>query len=222
MRRVLRILATALITAGGVLFVDVAVTLAWKEPVSALYASLLQGQARAELDDLERSLADSGVLTAAAGDESERAAELADALSSRLETGKAIGELRAPAMGVDQVIIAGTDTDSLKRGPGHYPTTGLPGAGTTVAIAGHRTTYGAPFRDIDAIEVGDGIEVEMPYGTFSYEVTKTRIVEPTQTEIVRDTGRERLVLTACHPLYSAAKRYAVMARPAGFELAPGN
>ena len=91
------------------------------------------------------------------------------------------------------------------------PRSALPGQGRTVAIAGHRTTYGAPFNQIDKIDVGDPIALEMPYGRFTYDVTATKIVDPSQTGIVRDVGRDRLVLTSCHPLYSAAQRYAVIA-----------
>lgn len=108
-------------------------------------------------------------------------------------------------------MIQGTDEGDLQKGPGHYPTTALPGQGKTIGIAGHRTTYGAPFNQIDKIEVGDEITLEMPYATFTYKVTKTDIVDPSDVGIVDNVGRERLVLTACHPLYSAAERYTVFA-----------
>jgi sortase A len=103
---------------------------------------------------------------------------------------------------------------SLKQGPGHYSGTALPGAGSTVGIAGHRTTYLAPFRRIDELESGDEIFVKMPYARLRYEVDKARVVEPTQVGVVRRRPSERLVLTACHPLYSAAQRYVVFATPA--------
>lgn len=88
----------------------------------------------------------------------------------------------------------------------------LPGQRGTVGIAGHRTTYGAPFRRIDEIERGDEIVVEMPYARFVYRFERSRIVDPSQVGVVRDVERDRLVLTACHPLYSAAERYVVFAR----------
>jgi sortase A len=81
-----------------------------------------------------------------------------------------------------------------------------------VAIAGHRTTYGAPFRTIDKLDNGDRIRLEMPYGRFNYRVQKTRIVEPTQVSVKRPVGYDRLILSACHPLYSATKRIVVFAR----------
>ena len=102
-------------------------------------------------------------------------------------------------------------TRRLRIGPGHYSGTALPGAGTTVGIAGHRTTYLAPFRRIDRLEGGDEITLEMPYATFTYSVDKARVVEPTQVGVVRKRKRERLVLTTCHPAYSAAQRYVVFA-----------
>ena len=110
------------------------------------------------------------------------------------------------------VVVQGTDTASLQKGPGHYPDTAFPGEGRTIGIAGHRTTYLAPFRKINEIEDGDEIVLEMPYATFTYTVEKHEIVDPNQVEIVDDVGYERLVLTACHPLYSAAQRWAVFAK----------
>lgn len=211
MRRILRILSVSLITAGCVILADAAVTLAWKEPVSAIYAELQQREARGQLRELERDFdSKPGVERAERiADPERRTLRLSRLFERRLETGRAIGEIRAPDAGFDYVVVEGTDTSTLEKGPGRYPETALPGQGGTIGIAGHRTTYGAPFRNIDRFEEGDEIVVEMPYGTFTYEVEKTRIVEPTATGIVRDVGRERLVLTACHPLYSAAQRYAV-------------
>ena len=81
-----------------------------------------------------------------------------------------------------------------------------------MAIAGHRTTYGAPFRRIDQLERGDRIELRMPYGRFVYRVERTRIVPPTETSVTARVAYDRLVLSACHPLYSAAKRIIVFAR----------
>jgi sortase A len=117
-----------------------------------------------------------------------------------------------PSIGVSSIVVAGTDTASLRRGPGHYPGTPLPGARGTVAIAGHRTTYGAPFRKLDQLDRGDAIEVRMPYGRFYYEVERRRIVAPTATWVTQRVGYDRLVLSACHPLYSAAERIVVFAR----------
>jgi sortase A len=110
------------------------------------------------------------------------------------------------------VVVQGTEGGDLRDGPGHYVNTPLPGEPGTVAIAGHRTTYLAPFRDIDELKHGDPIRVRMPYGDFTYQVERTRIVAPDATWVMRRIGYDRLVLTACHPLYSAAQRIVVFAR----------
>jgi sortase A len=120
-----------------------------------------------------------------------------------------------PRIGVSFEVVQGTDEGSLEKGPGHYPDTALPGLGETVAVAGHRTTYLAPFRHIDALRPGDRIVLSMPYGRFTYVVQYHRIVAPTALWVTRNVGYDRLVLSACNPLYSAAQRIIVFARLAG-------
>jgi sortase A len=78
-------------------------------------------------------------------------------------------------------------------------------------ISGHRTTYGAPFRHLDGLRDGDRLRLVSPYGTFDYRVAQTRIVDPSDLSVTRDVGHEQLVLTACHPVYSAAQRIVVFA-----------
>jgi sortase A len=112
-------------------------------------------------------------------------------------------------------MTRGADPASLRRGPGHYEDTELPGQGGTVAVAGHRTTYGAPFRDVDDLRAGDAVVVEMPYARFDYRVEQVQVLGPGATWVKRRSGQERLVLTACHPRYSAARRIVVFARLAG-------
>jgi sortase A len=109
-------------------------------------------------------------------------------------------------------MVEGTGTSDLRLGPGHYPSTALPGRQGTVAVAGHRTTYGAPFRHLDSVHKGDRVELRMPYGDFTYRVERTQIVPSTAVWVVRPVGYDRLVLSACHPLYSAAQRIIVFAR----------
>lgn len=210
MARALRILAVALITAGIVVLTDAAVTLAWKEPLSAVYGHLRQSQAEDELAALERSYRKPAQRNPRVSPE-QRAAALAAKFASGIEDGDAIGRIEVPAAGIDYVFVQGTDEADLEKGPGHYPDTALPGQGKTIGIAGHRTTYLAPFRKIADIDKGNEVILKMPYGTFTYEVVKTDIVDPTDVEVVDDVGHERLVLSACHPLYSAAQRYIVFA-----------
>jgi sortase A len=213
MRRPLYILSVALITAGIVIAADVALTLVWKEPLSTVYGSIKQGEAEDSLAELQEEFPSPADLRAIEGDDvEEKVRKLADLFAERVETGEGIGRVKIPSIDADYVVVQGTDTASLQKGPGHYEYTTFPGQGKTIAIAGHRTTYLAPFHDINEIGDGDEITLEMPYGSFTYEVQKHEIVDPEQTQIVDDVGYERLVLTACHPLYSAAQRWAVFAK----------
>ena len=222
MRRFLTIVSTALITAGIVVLADVGVTLAWEEPVSSIYATIQQQRAEGELDDLEASFLEDHPLPDVQDLGNRRAARrLANEFEPEIATGQAIGRIEVPAIDVDAVVVQGTDDATLQKGPGHYPDTGLPGQRMTMGIAGHRTTYLAPFRNINELQSGDEVILRMPYGEFTYEVEKTEIVEPTEVDIVRDVGHERVVLTACHPLYSAAERYAVFGRLTEIELTQG-
>lgn len=219
MRRILRILSTALVTAGIVVLVDVAVTLAWEEPVSSIYAAIQQQRAERELEELEDAFLERRFGGLQALTNTRAARKLANALAKELETGKGVGRIRISSVGLDAVIVEGTATTTLQKGPGRYRDTGLPGQGATIAVAGHRTTYLAPFRRIAELDAGDEMIVEMPYGSFTYTIEETRVVEPTDVGIIRDVGHERLVLTSCHPPYSAAQRYAVLGRLARIELA---
>src|SRR5207302_1717837 len=135
------------------------------------------------------------------GTEQRRLAFLARALRRKAQPGDALGRLRIGKIGSSFVVVQGTDGSSLQKGPGHYPDTPLPGLGGTVAVAGHRTTYLAPFRHIDDVRRGNLIDVQMPYGRFTYAVERTRIVSPSEYSVIRPVGYDRLVLTACHPLY---------------------
>jgi sortase A len=126
--------------------------------------------------------------------------------------GKALGWIVIPKIGVKAVFVEGTSRADLRKGPGHYEMTPLPGAGGTVAIAGHRTTYGAFFRHIDDLRTGDKITLRLGYGEFRYVVFAHRIVDRRDWSIIRPRRFETLVLSACHPLYSAAQRWVVFAR----------
>ena len=213
-RRTLRALSSVMIVAGVILLADAGLTLLWQEPVSAVYAHYQQGRLSDELAELERTPLAPTEQRALERipDERRRLAFRARALDRRLEPGDPMGRIVMPAIGVSEVFVEGTGAGDLRTGPGHYPATPLPGERGTVAIAGHRTTYGAPFRRIDQLDRGDRIELRMPYGRFVYRVERTRIVPPTETSVTDRVDHDRLVLSACHPLYSAAKRIIVFAR----------
>jgi sortase A len=211
----MRPLAIALIALGSLALADGIVTVVWQEPFSALYAKLRQDHLRGQLRAEERAPPTPAEQRALAGltSETARIAFLAAAMQRRSHDGAAVGSIRIARIGVDFVIVSGTSTAALQSGPGIYPETSFPGAGHTTAIAGHRTTYLAPFRHIDALRAGDRIQLEMPYAHFVYTVTGSEVVPPTAVRLAEaDWGYPRLVLSACTPLFSAEKRILVFAR----------
>jgi sortase A len=213
-RRPLRALSTVLIIAGVLMLTDAALTVAWEEPFSSLYAKIVQDRLGDDLHKLERrrpSAIERAALEALQGQQ-RRMAFLARRLRVTARPGAAVGRIRIPKIGANFVVVNSTDTVSLRKGPGIYDEVPFPGAPGTTAIAGHRTTYLAPFRHIDKLAPGDEISIEMPYGRFTYEVQKRRIVAPTEVSVIKRVGYDRLVLSACHPLYSAAQRIVVFAR----------
>ena len=135
--------------------------------------------------------------------------------------GEPVAVLTVPAIGLTKTVVEGTSRDALRSGPGHYRATPLPGRPGNVAIAGHRTTHGAPFLDIDRLVPGDEITMETPDGIFTYLVEGQvddsggeighRIVDPDDVGVIADQGDDRLTLTACHPKYSARQRIIVTA-----------
>ena len=198
LREAVRFVASVLMVSGALLIADAAMTLLWQEPVSAFLAARQQDALADELDD--------------AGTQAEVIRAFRNPGERRELKGDAIGRIELPSIDKGYYLVEGTATDDLRRGPGHYEDTPLPGQRGTVGVAGHRTTNGAPFRNIDKLDRGDEVRVEMPYGTFIYEVERTRIVEPTELSVKDRVSFNRLILSACHPLYSAAQRIVVFAR----------
>jgi sortase A len=129
--------------------------------------------------------------------------------------GEATAIIEIPRIGLERVVVEGVAVADLKKGPGHYPETPLPGQEGNAAIAGHRTTYGAPFNRINELEKGDEILVQTLQGKFRYLVTEQLIVSPSQVEVLEDKGDNRLTLTACHPKYSARERIVVVGELSG-------
>ncbi len=126
--------------------------------------------------------------------------------------GHPVGTLSIPAIGVDQVVVEGVGLAQLAVGPGHYPGTPLPGEPGNAAIAGHRTTHGRPFYDLNALAVGDRVVVTTVQGTFTYRVTRSEVVAPTDVAVLDPSSVPELTLTTCTPRYSAAQRLVVVAR----------
>jgi sortase A len=210
-RALLRFVGAVLATTGVLLLADVAVTLLWQEPISALVAARGQNELASELASVSRRFARAAD-SAPGGRARFEPAPAARAFAARLGKGHAFGRIDMPTLERSFIVAEGTDTATLRKAPGHYPRTGMPGQGRTVAFAGRRTTYGAPFADLDELRRGERITVTMPYGRFTYRVDQRRIVEPTAWWVTRSAGHERLVLTTCHPPFSAATRLVVRAR----------
>jgi sortase A len=212
-RRFIRATSSVLILSGLLLVLDAGVTLLWQEPVTAVIALIKRGEINRRLVDRPLTLTrlDNRVLAGITNTDG-RIAFYARLYARRATTGEQIGTINFPVLHASYAVIQGTDTASLEMGPGHYPATAFPGVpGDTVAIAGHRTTYLAPFRYLNDLKPGDLIVLTMPYARFTYRVQVQRIVTPTSLWITANKGYERLVLSACNPLYSASQRIAVFA-----------
>ena len=135
-------------------------------------------------------------------------------------TGAAIAIIKIPRIGVEKTVVQGVGVEDLKKGPGHYPDTPMPGQEGNAAIAGHRTTYGAPFYNLDEVKPNDPILVTTVQGSFRYEVTETKIVRPTEVQVLENTDDNRLTLTTCHPRFSASQRMVIVAKLVGNALPP--
>ena len=213
--RRLRRLSNLLIAVGVAVLLYTGVILAWGDPVTWLWAHYQQRQLTSEFHQSEQHF------QIAVPPPDDAAALLlvrkeAGRFASGLQEGHAFGRLTIGRIGLSKVVVvqgttAGVDAD-LSKGPGHYLNTRFPGFASTVAIAGHRTTYGAWFRHIDEVRDGDAITLQMPYATFEYRVQMHKVVDDNDWSIIKPQGYERLVLSACHPLYSASHRWIVFAR----------
>jgi sortase A len=126
--------------------------------------------------------------------------------------GEAIGRISIPRLGLNMVLVNGTDHDSLTNGPGRDLHSFMPGQNRLVYIAGHRTTYLAPFAHIERLRPGDRVTIRVPYGTFVYAVFRHRIVAAGDLSVLYSPRHERLELQACHPRFFATHRYIVYAR----------
>ena len=214
MRRLIRDISSVLILSGLLLVLDAGITLVWQEPVTAAIGLVLRSEVNQRYLSYQTaplSVVDRHALVGLRSID-QRVVYLARRERQQVSTGDGVGRIEIPKIGASYTIIQGTDELSLEKGPGHYPGTAFPGMGMTVAIAGHRTTYLAPFRHIDALVPGNRIIVRMPYGRFTYVVQYHRIVLPTALWVTHNVGYDRLVLSACNPLYSAAQRIIIFAR----------
>jgi sortase A len=139
--------------------------------------------------------------------------ELQQAYKERkVATGDSLTRIKIPAIGLDTVVVEGVTPSALRAGAGHYPQTPLPCETGNVSIAGHRTTYGRPFGNVDQLKPGDTIELTTPIGGCVYQVAKDPYaVAPTDLSVIDPTGERSLTLTTCHPKGSAAQRLIIRA-----------
>ena len=134
------------------------------------------------------------------------------------KVGDALTRITIPKINVDVVVVEGTTPSALKGGAGHYPATPLPCEEGNVAIAGHRTTYGKPFANVDQLKKGDLVTLETPIGTCTYALSQDPFVVLADGKlsngksVVDNTpGQKTLTLTSCHPKGSASHRIIVRA-----------
>jgi sortase A len=213
MRRALRILGTVLVVGGVATLLWVVVVWQWQDPFTALYTRWEQHKLASSYDERFarfRPLRPIGDTLAA-----ERRTIALEAARYRRESkrGEAIGRIKVPRLGLNMILVNGTDHDSLVKGPGRDLRTYMPGQGQLIYIAGHRTTYLAPFSHIDSLGRDDRVTLELPYATFIYRVVRHRIVPSNDLSVLQSHGHEVVILQACHPRFFATHRYLAYATP---------
>lgn len=243
MKAALRVLGTFLVGGGVLLLAWAGLVWQWQDPLTALYATYQQNRLAASYARIAETyrppppvrtrprarprprprpatgrtpspLPPTPAEQVAAARAAERGiAREAARYQKAVETGQPLGRITVPRLGLSSVVVTGTDTASLTKGPGWDQRTSLPGLGRLVYVAGHRTTYLAPFADIERLRPGDRVTLELPYATFVYAVSSHVIVPASDVGRLRTRGREEIALQACHPRFFATQRYIVYARP---------
>jgi len=218
---VIRKVGLVLLVLGGLVLSWAGVTLVWGDPLTSLYTRYEQHELAERLTSIDGVWHTRGLAPTSSSDDRAPAAILlrrrAVAFEQTVVDGQPIGRIEIPRIGLSMVVVEGVSTSDLEKGPGDYGvasgrSTQLPGAGGVVAIAGHRTTFLHPFLRIDELRAGDRIALRMPYGTFRYTVYAHAVVASDDWSILRPARFEKLVLTACHPRFSATHRWVVFAR----------
>ncbi len=219
MRRLARVLGALLLTVGVLTLVWVIVVWRWQDPFTAIYTHFQQARLAHTYERRAAAFHPQVPKRDLASTQRRMAAE-ARIYARTLREGDPVGRLRIGRIGLSMMVVQGTGDSTLKRGPGHYTGSALPGQGRLIYIAGHRTTYLAPFADINDIRVGDYVSMEVPYGDFTYRVTRHYVVPATALSVLRDHGSEILRLQACHPRFFATHRYIVDAKLVSVTPAP--
>jgi sortase A len=210
-KKAIRTLGAVLVVLGVGVVAWTIVVWRWQDPFTALYTQWEQGRLRQQYMELVQTWKP----PARHKHTSDLRAFVArEARSYRRDThsGEAIGKIVISRLGLNMVLVDGTDESSLEKGPGRDLRSYMPGEDRLVYIAGHRTTFLAPFAHIDDIRPGDYIRLELPYGTFVYRAFRHEIVSASALRMLRSPRHELLRLQACHPRFFATHRYVVDAR----------
>jgi len=209
-------LGTLLLVIGVGVLAWAATVYFWKDPFTTAYTAYEQRQLASNLDEQFDSWRPNREPVSQSGEPTKRDDVSREAKRYRLASkdGDAIARIRIPRRDLNLVVVNGTSVSDLRRGPGRHLDTYMPGEHELVYIAGHRTTYGAPFGDINELQPGDTITLELPYATIVYRVTRHRIVDDNDVSVLESPHHEQLVLQACHPRFFASQRYLVYATPA--------
>ena len=213
MRRWVRFTGTALIALGVLTLLWALVVWQWQDPFTALYTTWRQHQLTTQYDKRVRTFKPTApIVHDSVAAERRSIAREARRYRFNSKRGEAIGRIKVPRMGINMIFVNGTDHETLKKGPGRDMRTFMPGEDRLVYLAGHRTTYLAPFSHIDRLRTGDRVTLELPYGIFVYSVTHHRIVKATDLSVLRSPRHELLELQACHPRFFATHRFIAYAR----------
>ncbi len=207
MRRTVRFTGTLLMIAGALTLLWALLVWQWMDPFTGAYTKWKQHQLSSQYEQRAAGFQPSRIDAASLASERRGVALEAKRYRRHLHPGDAWGRIRIPRLGLDMVLVNGTDHETLKRGPGRYLGSFVPGENRLVYVAGHRTTYLAPFSHIDDLRTGDELTIDVPYGTFKYRISGHRIVNADQVSVLRSPRHERLILQACHPRFFATHRY---------------
>jgi sortase A len=218
MRRIARISGIALAGLGVMTLAWVIVVWRWQDPFTGLYTRWEQHKLTEQLQHEFAAQSWPKFVRSESLATEARGIERAAARFRRTATeGQAIGRIIIPRLGLNMVLVNGTDDASLRRGPGRDRRTYMPGESRLVYIAGHRTTFLAPFSQIQKIQPGDRITLEMPYATFVYRAFRHTVVPADDLAVLRSPRHELLALQACHPRFFATHRYLVYGHLAAVE-----
>lgn len=212
-RRLVRHLGTALALVGACGVIWVIVVWLWQDPFTALYTTYQQHKLAGRYETQSRAYQPPSRPDRSLAAEQHRIAVEARRYRENLREGDPVGRLDVPHLGLRKIVVNGTGEGDLEKGPGRYVGSFVPGEGQLIYIAGHRTTFGAPFAHIDRLAPGDRVTVEVPYGTFVYRVRRHVIVPSDDLARLRSHGHEVVALQACHPRFFATHRYIVYAVP---------